>query len=100
MPSIRVGSLVVSTVAIQNMMCQLLLEIRKEIQRDNPPTTHKWDQINPLWEFSSRKKGSGIDTVAIRIEGACVTWKGYNTAAMFLMDINAAFPRGGCSTTL
>ena len=65
---------------------------------DNPPATHKWDQINALREYRSRKKRSEIDTVAISIQRACVMWQGYNTAGVFLMDINAAFPRGGCST--
>jgi len=65
---------------------------------DNTPTTHKWYQINALREFGSGRKRSEIDTVAIEVERACVTWQGYNNAGVFLMDINAAFPRGGCST--
>jgi len=65
---------------------------------DNTPTTHKWYQINSLREFGSRKKIPEIDTVAIKIERACVTWQGDNNAGVFLIDINTAFPRGGCST--
>jgi len=98
MLGIRVGSTVVSSVAILNLRSQLLPGILNETRMDNTPTTPKWDQINALREFRSRKKTSDIEIVAISIERACVTWQGYNTAGVFLMDINAAFPRGGCST--
>jgi len=47
---------------------------------DNTPSTHKWDQMNALREFRSRKKRSEIDAVAISIERVCVTWQGYNNA--------------------
>jgi len=98
MPGIRVGSTVVSSVAIVNSRSQPLEEILKETRMANTAITHNWDQINALREFRSSKKRSEIETVAITIERACIMWQGYNTAGVFLMDINAAFRRGGCST--